>query len=79
MTVSDGALHFPGFTPKYTKGRRTGYYSDGIRIEIVAVVREAQPNNFGDKGFLGFQHVFACLRTPPLSWTREGAHWAQAY
>ena len=38
-----------------------GYYADGdygIRIENVVVVREAQtPNNFGNKGFLGFEHV----------------------
>lgn len=38
-----------------------GYYKDGhfgIRIENVVIVREAQtPNNFGDKGYLGFEHV----------------------
>ena len=42
-------------------GVEPGYYADGeygIRIENVVVVREAQtPNNFGDKGFLGFEHV----------------------
>ncbi len=38
-----------------------GYYADGeygARIENVVIVREAQtPNNFGNKGFLGFEHV----------------------
>ena len=38
-----------------------GYYADGrfgIRIENVVVVREANtPNNFGDKGYLGFEHL----------------------
>jgi Xaa-Pro aminopeptidase len=34
----------------------TGSY--GIRIENVVVVREVKtPNNFGDKGYLGFEHV----------------------
>ena len=38
-----------------------GYYADGrygIRIENIVIVREAQtPNNFGDKGYLRFEHV----------------------
>lgn len=38
-----------------------GYYADGefgARIENVVIVREVQtPNNFGNKGFLGFEHV----------------------
>ncbi|KAK7531406.1 putative Xaa-Pro aminopeptidase P [Phyllosticta citribraziliensis] len=38
-----------------------GYYEDGnfgIRIENVVVVREAQtPHRFGDKPYLGFEHV----------------------
>ena len=38
-----------------------GYYADGeygTRIENVVIVCEAQtPNNFGNKGFLGFEHV----------------------
>lgn len=38
-----------------------GYYADGrfgIRIENVVIVREAKtPNNFGDKGYLKFEHV----------------------
>jgi Xaa-Pro aminopeptidase len=38
-----------------------GYYEDGkfgIRIENVMLVREVKtPNNFGEKGYLGFEHV----------------------
>ena len=38
-----------------------GYYADGkfgIRIESIAIVKEAKtPNNFGDKGFLAFERV----------------------
>ncbi len=38
-----------------------GYYADGkfgIRIENVVVVRAAStPHNFGDKGYLGMEHV----------------------
>ncbi|KAH9000975.1 hypothetical protein EDB86DRAFT_2827843 [Lactarius hatsudake] len=45
----------PGFT------KRVQNYADGehgIRIENIVIVCEAQtPNNFGDKGFLGFEHV----------------------
>lgn len=38
-----------------------GYYEDGkfgIRIENTILVREANtPHNFGDRGYLGFEHV----------------------
>jgi len=38
-----------------------GYYEDGkfgIRIETVVLVREVDtPNNFGDRGYLGFEHI----------------------
>lgn len=38
-----------------------GYYEDGkfgIRIENVLIIRkENTPNNFGDRGYLGFEHV----------------------
>ncbi|KAF4580429.1 hypothetical protein EYR40_003145 [Pleurotus pulmonarius] len=38
-----------------------GYYADGkfgIRLENIVLVRKADtPNNFGDKGYLGFEHV----------------------
>jgi Xaa-Pro aminopeptidase len=43
------------------KGTEPGYYCDGeygIRIESVVVVREVQTaNNFGGKGFLGFERA----------------------
>ena len=38
-----------------------GYYEDGqygIRIVNIVLVKEAEtPNNFGQKGYLGFEHV----------------------
>lgn len=38
-----------------------GYYEDGkfgIRIENTLIVRQAEtPHNFGDRGYLGFEHV----------------------
>ena len=44
-----------------TTSNEPGYYADGkfgIRIESIALVREVKtPNNFGDKGFLGFENV----------------------
>jgi hypothetical protein len=65
MTVSNGKLpytraafvihtnvHYP---------KEPGYYADGqfgIRIESIVLVREVKtPNNFGDVGYLGFEHV----------------------
>ena len=57
-------------------GTEPGYYADGeygVRIENVVVVREVRtPNNFGDKGFLGFErltmvrHISRCLPPPRL-------------
>ncbi|KAH8116027.1 Creatinase/aminopeptidase [Phellopilus nigrolimitatus] len=47
-----------------TVSNEPGFYKDGhfgIRIENVVIVREAQtPNNFGDKGYLSFEHVTMC-------------------
>ena len=44
-----------------TISNEPGYYADGkfgIRIESIVLVREVKtPNNFGDKGFLGFENV----------------------
>lgn len=38
-----------------------GYYADGrfgVRIESIVIVKKANtPNNFGDKGYLGFECV----------------------
>lgn len=50
--------------PGMTVSNEPGYYADGrfgIRIENVVIVREAKtPNNFGGKGYLGFEHVTMC-------------------
>jgi Xaa-Pro aminopeptidase len=50
-----------------------GYYADGrfgIRIESIVLVREAKTrNNFGDKGYIGFEHVTLVCFT--LSTKRE--------
>ncbi|KAF8156834.1 Creatinase/aminopeptidase [Crassisporium funariophilum] len=47
-----------------TISNEPGYYADGrfgIRIENIVLVREAKtPNNFGDKGYLGFENVTMC-------------------
>ncbi|KAM5541777.1 hypothetical protein V8D89_004506 [Ganoderma adspersum] len=47
-----------------TVSNEPGYYADGrygIRIENIVIVRDAQtPNNFGDKGYLRFEHVTLC-------------------
>ncbi|KAH9974669.1 Creatinase/aminopeptidase [Lactifluus volemus] len=44
-----------------TVSNEPGYYADGdygIRIENVVIVCDAKtPHNFGDKGYLGFEHV----------------------
>lgn len=48
-------------SPRAHNTTEPGYYADGeygTRIENVVIVCEAQtPNNFGNKGFLGFEHV----------------------
>ncbi|KAH8102236.1 Creatinase/aminopeptidase [Cristinia sonorae] len=47
-----------------TVSNEPGYYADGqygIRIENVVIVRDVQTrNNFGNKGYLGFEHVTMC-------------------
>ncbi|KIK04842.1 hypothetical protein K443DRAFT_675621 [Laccaria amethystina LaAM-08-1] len=47
-----------------TVSNEPGYYADGkfgIRIEDIVLVREVKtPNNFGDKGYLGFENVTMC-------------------
>lgn len=41
--------------------KEPGYYEDGkfgIRIESIVLVRKAEtPNDFGSRGYLGFEHV----------------------
>ncbi|KAI0044325.1 Creatinase/aminopeptidase [Auriscalpium vulgare] len=55
------AYNSTALKPGMTVSNEPGYYADGrfgIRIENVVIVRDAQtPNNFGNKGFLGFEHV----------------------
>ncbi|KZS97160.1 Creatinase/aminopeptidase, partial [Sistotremastrum niveocremeum HHB9708] len=47
-----------------TVSNEPGYYADGdfgIRLENIVIVRPHKtPNNFGDKGYLGFEHVTLC-------------------
>ncbi|KAF9457926.1 putative Xaa-Pro aminopeptidase P [Collybia nuda] len=69
-----------------TVSNEPGYYADGrfgIRIENIVLVRDANtPNNFGDKGYLGFEHVTMCpiqkklidtslLTEPERTWLNE--------
>ncbi len=71
-------------------GAEPGYYADGrygIRIENIVIVRDAQtPNNFGDKGYLRFEHVtlvcprlsfFVLIHCPLITFCRS-ARWARA-
>ncbi|OJT08305.1 hypothetical protein TRAPUB_844 [Trametes pubescens] len=55
------AYNSTALKPGMTVSNEPGYYKDGeygIRIENIVIVREAQtPNNFGDKGYLRFEHV----------------------
>jgi Xaa-Pro aminopeptidase len=47
-----------------TVSNEPGYYADGrfgVRIENIVIVKEVNtPNNFGEKGYLGFEHVTLC-------------------
>ncbi|KAG9018813.1 hypothetical protein FRB90_009283 [Tulasnella sp. 427] len=53
-----------------TVSNEPGYYADGrfgIRIEDIVIVQEAStPNNFGDKGYLSFEHVTMCPKQTKL-------------
>ncbi|KAJ2913801.1 hypothetical protein MD484_g6610, partial [Candolleomyces efflorescens] len=57
-------LNNTALKPGMTVSNEPGYYEDGqygIRIENVVLVKEAEtPNNFGQKGYLGFEHVTLC-------------------
>ena len=61
MTASNASPLKAGMTIS----NEPGYYADGkfgIRIESIVLVREVKtPNNFGDKGFLGFERVTMCV------------------
>jgi hypothetical protein len=75
--------------PRAHNKTEPGYYADGeygARIENVVIVCEAQtPNNFSNKGFLGFEHVtmvFPFRLTPlldVLTSLREGSLWAKPH
>ncbi|KAF7313869.1 RNA helicase [Mycena chlorophos] len=58
------AYNSTSLKPGMTVSNEPGYYADGkwgIRIENIVLVRKVDtPNNFGDKGFLGFEHVTMC-------------------
>jgi len=55
------ALHQAPLKAGMTVSNEPGYYADGrygIRIENIVLVQEVKtPNNFGNKGYLGFEHV----------------------
>lgn len=82
MTVSNGTV--PPFPPLARGGSRLttdayaepGYYADGrfgIRIENVVVCRDVPtPNNFGDKGYLGFEN-FTMVRPLPVPSLASGS------
>ncbi|KAJ7868631.1 peptidase M24, structural domain-containing protein [Mycena olivaceomarginata] len=73
--------------PGMTVSNEPGYYADGrfgIRIENIVLVRKIDtPNNFGDKGFLGFEHVTMCpIQTKLIDkavFTTEEARWLNEY
>ena len=56
-----------------TISNEPGYYADGkfgIRIESIVLVREVKtPNNFGDKGFLGFENVTMYVSFLPFTFS----------
>ncbi|KAJ7074966.1 peptidase M24, structural domain-containing protein [Mycena belliarum] len=70
-----------------TVSNEPGYYADGrfgIRIENIVLVRQVDtPNNFGDKGFLGFEHVTMCpIQTKLVDeslFTAEEKRWLNDY
>ncbi|KAJ7249434.1 putative Xaa-Pro aminopeptidase P [Mycena rebaudengoi] len=68
--------------PGMTVSNEPGYYADGrfgIRIENIVLVRKADtPNNFGDKGFLGFEHVTMQLIDKSI-FTVEETRWLNDY
>ncbi|KAJ7245380.1 Creatinase/aminopeptidase [Mycena haematopus] len=73
--------------PGMTVSNEPGYYADGsfgIRIENIVLVRKVNtPKNFGDKGFLGFEHVTMCpIQTTLIDrsvFTAEEVRWLNGY
>lgn len=68
---SYAAYNNTALKPGMTVTNEPGYYEDGkygIRIENVLLVKEANtPNNFGQKGYLGFENVTMCVQFPNIS------------
>jgi Xaa-Pro aminopeptidase len=72
MTVSNGMFRINIIEPDIHICTEPGFYADGrfgVRIENVVIVKEAKTlNNFGTKGYLGFEHV---TLVSPLSTLNE--------
>ncbi|KAF7338774.1 putative Xaa-Pro aminopeptidase P [Mycena sanguinolenta] len=81
------AYNSTALKPGMTVSNEPGYYADGsfgIRIENIVLVRKVDtPNNFGDKGFLGFEHVTMCPIQSSLIdrsvFTAEEVRWLNEY
>ncbi|KAJ6470262.1 peptidase M24, structural domain-containing protein [Mycena vitilis] len=81
------AYNSTALKPGMTVSNEPGYYADGrfgIRIENIVLVRKADTrNNFGDKGFLGFEHVTMCpIQTKLIDkslFTAEEVRWLNDY
>ncbi|CAK5272064.1 unnamed protein product [Mycena citricolor] len=73
--------------PGMTVSNEPGYYADGkfgIRIENIVLVKKVDtPNNFGDKGYLGFENVTMCpIQTSLIDrsvFTAEEVGWINKY
>ncbi|KAJ7199231.1 peptidase M24, structural domain-containing protein [Mycena pura] len=81
------AYNSTALKPGMTLSNEPGYYADGkfgIRIENIVLVRKVDtPNNFGDKGFLGFENVTMCpIQTNLIDrtvFTADEVRWLNAY
>ncbi|KAJ6469378.1 peptidase M24, structural domain-containing protein [Mycena sanguinolenta] len=81
------AYNSTALKPGMTVSNEPGYYADGsfgIRIENIVLVRKVDtPHNFGDKGFLGFEHVTMCPIQSSLIdrsvFTAEEVRWLNEY
>ncbi|KAK7059763.1 putative Xaa-Pro aminopeptidase P [Favolaschia claudopus] len=73
--------------PGMTVSNEPGYYADGsfgIRIESIVLVRKVNTaNNFGDKGYLGFERVTMCpIQTKLIDmslFSSEEVRWMNEY
>ncbi|KAJ7474540.1 putative Xaa-Pro aminopeptidase P [Mycena galericulata] len=81
------AYNSTALKPGMTVSNEPGYYADGrfgIRIENIVLVREVKtPNNFGNKGYLGFEHVtMSPMQTKLIDkslFTAEEVRWLNEY